>query len=159
MILSHLSSVNIFWCQKSSEFFFVTSWHLCKMSIVQDKLLKAILLQVYNFFLTKNPPSILFFSTVNLLLFSYLQAMIVFDPAGANISNRAHISTLQDRYLILLKHYLESIYSYEFAKEYYVSAMDRLCDLKVLSEEHAKILLQVNPVDVEPLMLEVLNLK
>ncbi|RUS86754.1 hypothetical protein EGW08_005477, partial [Elysia chlorotica] len=92
-------------------------------------------------------------------VYALLQAMIVFDPAGANITNRSHMSTLQDRYLILLKHYLESIYSYEFAKEYYVSAMDRLCDLKMLSEEHAKILLQVNPVDVEPLMLEVLNLK
>ncbi|GFO37966.1 nuclear hormone receptor hr96 [Plakobranchus ocellatus] len=92
-------------------------------------------------------------------IYALLQAMIVFDPSGLNISNRGQMSNLQDRYLILLKHYLESVYSYEYAKEYYVSAMDRLCDLKVLSEQHAKVLLQVNPVDVEPLMLEVLNLK
>lgn len=69
------------------------------------------------------------------------------------------MSSLQDQYIILLKHYFESCFSYEFAKEYYVSALDRLCDLKALSEEHASVLLQVNPVDIEPLMLEVLNLK
>ncbi|GFR58101.1 nuclear hormone receptor HR96-like isoform X2 [Elysia marginata] len=92
-------------------------------------------------------------------VYALLQALVVFDPAGANICNRVQMSSLQDRYLILLKHYFESIYSYEFAKEYYVSALDRLCDLKVLSEQHAQVLLQVNPVDVEPLMLEVLNLK
>ena len=85
--------------------------------------------------------------------------LIIFDPAGFNLTDRTSISAFQDRYLILLKHYLESIFSYEFAKDYYVSAMDRLCDLKQLSEEHAQVLLQVNPVEVEPLMLEVLNLK
>ncbi|CAL1547169.1 unnamed protein product [Lymnaea stagnalis] len=76
-----------------------------------------------------------------------------------NITSRGLVSSIQDRYILLLKHYLESSFSYEYSKEYYVSALDRLCDLRVLSEEHAKILLQVNPVDVEPLMLEVLNLK
>ena len=50
-------------------------------------------------------------------------------------------------------------FNYLSPQNYYVSAMDRLCDLKLLSEEHAKVLLQVNPIDVEPLMLEVLNLK
>ncbi|XP_005089041.2 nuclear hormone receptor HR96 [Aplysia californica] len=95
----------------------------------------------------------------DLNLYALLQALIIFDPAGFNVTGREFISSIQDRYIILLKHYLESVFSYDYAKDYYVSALDRLCDLKVLSEEHAKILLQVNPVDVEPLMLEVLNLK
>ncbi|CAG5133648.1 unnamed protein product [Candidula unifasciata] len=92
-------------------------------------------------------------------IYALLQTIIVFDPAGMNITNREFMSSLQDQYIILLKHYFESCFSYEFAKEYYVSALDRLCDLKALSEEHANVLLQVNPVDIEPLMLEVLNLK
>ncbi|CAG5115382.1 unnamed protein product, partial [Candidula unifasciata] len=92
-------------------------------------------------------------------IYALLQVLIIFDPAGMHICDREFVSSLQDRYIVLLKHYFESCFSFEFAKEYYVSAMDRLCDLKVLSEEHAKVLLQVNPVDVEPLMLEVLNLK
>ncbi|XP_059154197.1 nuclear hormone receptor HR96-like [Physella acuta] len=92
-------------------------------------------------------------------LYALLQALIIFDPSGANLSSREFVSSLQDRYILLLKHYLESKFSYEFAKEYYVSALDRICDLRALSEEHAKVLLQVNPIDVEPLMLEVLNLK
>ncbi|KAH9489934.1 hypothetical protein Btru_038295 [Bulinus truncatus] len=95
----------------------------------------------------------------DLHLYALLQALILFDPAGINLSSREFISSIQDKYIVLLKHYLESRFSYDYAKEYYVSSLDRLCDLRVLSEEHAKLLLQVNPVDVEPLMLEVLNLK
>ncbi|XP_013073966.1 nuclear hormone receptor HR96-like isoform X2 [Biomphalaria glabrata] len=95
----------------------------------------------------------------DLHIYSLLQALILFDPAGLNLTSREYVSTIQDKYLILLKHYMESKFSYDYSREYYVSALDRLSDLRVLSEEHAKILLQVNPVDVEPLMLEVLNLK
>ncbi|XP_029649686.1 nuclear hormone receptor HR96 isoform X2 [Octopus sinensis] len=88
-----------------------------------------------------------------------LQLIIIFNPEGPNLSSRTLISDIQDHYITLLKHYLESEFSFSYAKEILPFLLQKLADLKDLSEEHSKILLQVNPTQIEPLMLEVLNLK
>ncbi|GAB1607658.1 nuclear hormone receptor HR96-like [Argonauta hians] len=88
-----------------------------------------------------------------------LQLIIIFNPEGTNLTNRTLISDIQDHYITLLKHYLESEFSFCYAKEMLPFLLQKLADLKELSEEHSKILLQVNPMQIEPLMLEVLNLK
>ncbi|KAK3590556.1 hypothetical protein CHS0354_008487 [Potamilus streckersoni] len=95
----------------------------------------------------------------DMTMFGLLQVIIIFNPDGKDMKNREFISNMQDKYLILLKHYLESKFTYDYGRDYNVILLQKLSDLKGLSEEHAKILLQVNPNQIEPLMLEVLNLK
>ncbi|PVD29606.1 hypothetical protein C0Q70_08861 [Pomacea canaliculata] len=87
------------------------------------------------------------------------RVLIIFNPDGNNLIDRELISNLQDKYINILKHYLEAQYSYEHAHEYFAAILDRLSELKSVGEEHSRILLQVNPCQIEPLMLEVLNLK
>lgn len=95
----------------------------------------------------------------NFTLYGLMQVMIIFNPDGNNLIDRELMSNLQDKYISLLKHYLEAEYSYDFAQEYFVAVLDKLSELKGLSDHHSRILLQVNPSQIEPLMLEVLNLK
>lgn len=92
-------------------------------------------------------------------LFALLQIIVIFDPDCEDLQNKEAISNIQDKYLILLKHYLEAEFSYTKGQEYFATLMQKIADMKQLNDCHAKILLQVNPGDIEPLMLEVLNLK
>ncbi|KAL5017489.1 hypothetical protein ScPMuIL_007078 [Solemya velum] len=95
----------------------------------------------------------------DLHIMAMLQAIVIFNPDGQNIISRSTVSDIQDKYIILLKHYMESIWTFEYARDYYPFVLQKIAELKGLSEEHASVLLQVNPNKIEPLMLEVLNLK
>ena len=92
-------------------------------------------------------------------LFALLQIIVVFDPDGETIVDRESVSNIQDKYLVLLKHYLEAEFSFMKGQDYFATLMQKIADMKQLNEYHTKVLLQVNPSDIEPLMLEVLNLK
>ena len=92
-------------------------------------------------------------------LFALLQIIVVFDPDGDEVRNKEMISNIQDKYLVLLKHYLEAEFSFTKGQEYFATLMQKIADMKQLNDCHTKILLQVNPCDIEPLMLEILNLK
>lgn len=95
----------------------------------------------------------------NCTVYALLHIIVIFSPEGMNIKNRQALSDLQDKYNILLKHYLESEFSFAMAREYCPFLIQKVTELKTLSEEHAEVLLQANPMKIEPLMLEVLNLK
>ncbi|XP_064604022.1 nuclear hormone receptor HR96-like isoform X2 [Liolophura sinensis] len=95
----------------------------------------------------------------NLKILGVLQVVIVFNPDGQGITHREAVADIQDKYVILLKHYLESEFSYSHAKELHPQLLLKIAELKGLSEEHAKVLLQVNPHQIEPLLLEIFNLK
>ena len=88
-----------------------------------------------------------------------MQVILIFHPDSTNLVDRELMANLQDKYINLLKHYLEAEYSFEFAQEYFVAILEKMSVLKSLSDQHSRILLQVNPSQIEPLMLEVLNLK
>ncbi|XP_067657020.1 vitamin D3 receptor B-like [Haliotis asinina] len=92
-------------------------------------------------------------------LFGLALIIVIFNPDGPNVKDHQLLSDIQDKYLVLLKHYLESVFSFTYAKEYFVAISQKLNELKGISDGHAKVLLQVNPLEIEPLMLEVLNLK
>nr|KAG5709407.1 hypothetical protein BaRGS_029256 [Batillaria attramentaria] len=91
----------------------------------------------------------------NYTLWALAQILALFNPCGAAIIDREMLSTLQDKYIILLKHYLESEFSFTFATEYLVAIQDMLSDLKMLGEAYTTIIFNVNPTEIEPLLLEV----
>ena len=93
------------------------------------------------------------------VLFALALIIAMFNPNGKGIKDRQLMADIQDKYVILLKHYLESEMSYEHSREYFVAIIAKLNDLRTISDDHAKVLLQVNPHSIEPLLLEVFNLK
>lgn len=95
----------------------------------------------------------------NYTLWALAQILALFNPCGAIILDRELLSSLQDKYIILLKHYLESEFSFTYAQDYLVAIQDMLRDLKTLGEAYTTVIYSVNPTEIEPLLLEVFNLK
>ena len=88
-----------------------------------------------------------------------LIVIALFAPEGPHVITRALVSNIQDKYLVLLKHYLESKYMYDRAAEMFPQLMSKMKELKEVAEDHGKYLLDVNPTEIEPIMLEILDLK
>lgn len=95
----------------------------------------------------------------NKVLFSLIQVICIFNPDCKDVQGKCLMSNLQDKYIILLKHYLEWEFSYANAGSIFAKIMTIIADMKRTSDAHNAIILQANPSDIEPLMLEVLDLK
>lgn len=93
------------------------------------------------------------------VLFSLIQVICIFNPDSKDVNEKCLMSNLQDKYVILLKHYLEWKFSYASARSIFAKLMTIIADMKRTSDAHNAIILQANPSDIEPLMLEVLDLK
>lgn len=95
----------------------------------------------------------------DLTIIVILLVIMLFSPEGVHVVTRGVVANIQDKYLVLLKHYLESNYGYSRAAQIFPDLMAKLKELKELAEVHSKYLLDLNPSDVEPIMLEILDLK
>ena len=93
------------------------------------------------------------------MLISLMVILTLFNPQGAAVSCKDLLANLQDKYLILTKHYIEAKYSYAVATSMFTDLLLRMRDLRGISEKHGRVLLDVNPMQVEPIMLEILDLK
>ncbi|XP_064631107.1 nuclear hormone receptor HR96-like isoform X2 [Lineus longissimus] len=83
----------------------------------------------------------------------------LFYPDRPNVTERETVSDAQDKYICLLKHYLESKYSFYRARQLFPRILAKLDELQELTENHGRVLLHVNPSEIEPLMLEIFDLK
>lgn len=93
------------------------------------------------------------------ILFSLVQVICIFNPECKDVRRKCSISNIQDKYIVLLKHYLEWEFSYMNARKMFAETMSIIADIKQVTEAHNTIILQANPMEIEPLMLEVLDLK
>ena len=83
--------------------------------------------------------------------------ILLFDPDGEDLLEREHLSDLQNKYLILLKHYLESKYSYSKSREYFSSILKRSREMKTLSKLFTEVLIDTDPKQIDPLTKEVFS--
>ncbi|KAK7109868.1 vitamin D3 receptor B-like isoform X3 [Littorina saxatilis] len=90
-------------------------------------------------------------------MYALLQCVVLFDPRQPNIADRQLVNTLRDKYLQLLKHYLESQVSYEHAEDYMEHLKDKLAELTVLGQKMTNMFKEWTGL-IQPLMIEVLSL-
>lgn len=88
-----------------------------------------------------------------------LGAVTLFNPERPNVIHQDVIKLEQDSYLFLLRRYLESIYSGCEARSTYLNLVKKMEELHILNENHVRVFLDVNPKDVEPLLIEIFDLK
>ncbi|XP_013392882.1 nuclear hormone receptor HR96 isoform X3 [Lingula anatina] len=88
-----------------------------------------------------------------------LQVISLFSPEYVSLTNRAIISNIQDRYLTLLKHYFEAKFSYREARRMYPAVLSILDEMKMFTEEHGRVLLHVNVDEIEPILLEIFDIR
>lgn len=87
-----------------------------------------------------------------------LLVISLFSPDRDNIENKELVACEQEKYSLLLKNYLESIYPPPLARTMFPRLLMALTDIRNLNEEHSQVLLKVNPESIQPLMKEVLDL-
>lgn len=87
-----------------------------------------------------------------------LLVISLFSPDRPNVIDKSYVWREQDKYALLLQHYLESKFPYHLAHIMYPKLLMKLVEIRNLNEEHSQVLLKVNPEGIQPLMKEVLDL-
>jgi len=95
----------------------------------------------------------------DITLITIMVVIVLFSPEGPHVWMPALISNVQDKYLLILKHYIEYKFGYQVAAQMFPELVHKLKELKELAEIHGKYLLNINPREIEPIMLEILDLK
>ena len=88
-----------------------------------------------------------------------LLVLVLFSPEGPHVVRRELVADVQDRYVVLLKHYLEARYSYARSADMFPQLMSKVKELKDFAELHGRCLVDIDPTEIEPIMLEILDLK
>lgn len=88
-----------------------------------------------------------------------LGAITLFSPTRPHVVHRDIIRMEQDSYYSLLRRYLDSIYSACEAQAAFKKLVQRIEELHILNENHVRVFLDVDPKDVEPLLIEIFDLK
>ena len=92
-------------------------------------------------------------------LYALLHLALIFNPCTPNLQNRQTIADIQIKYITLLKHYLESKFSYHMSKTCLPYLLQKLNFIDELSEDLGEVLSVMQLKDVDPLMIEVLSLQ
>ena len=91
------------------------------------------------------------------MLHALFHLILLFSPDGPELLQQELMSSLQDKYLILLKHYLEYKYSFSKCKVYFALVLKRARELRNLSIAWTEVLVDTDPQKVDPLTKEVYN--
>nr|KAG5714183.1 hypothetical protein BaRGS_018400 [Batillaria attramentaria] len=90
-------------------------------------------------------------------LYVLMHCLILFDPREPNIVDRQLINTFRDKYVILLKHYLESEYSFLYSERYLRAIMDKTVEIRHVAEQSIGVMRQFKDF-LTPLMKQLFNL-
>ncbi|XP_066253289.1 nuclear hormone receptor HR96 [Euwallacea similis] len=88
-----------------------------------------------------------------------LCAIVLFTPDRPRVIHQDVIKLEQSSYYYLLRRYLESVYSGCEAKSIFLKLIQKIMELHKVNEELINVLLDVNPSQVEPLLIEMFDLK
>lgn len=91
-------------------------------------------------------------------LVAMIQTAALFTPEYSSPGARAQTSSIQDKYLCLLKHYLEANHSWADAFEIFSKVLLLQHRVKIYSAKHSKAFLNCDASQVEPLLLEVFDI-
>ncbi|XP_063989220.1 nuclear hormone receptor HR96 [Diachasmimorpha longicaudata] len=88
-----------------------------------------------------------------------LSAIALFTPDRPRVVHSDVIKLEQNSYYYLLRRYLESIYPGCESKSMFLRLIRKISDLHRLNKEVVGVYLNVNPSSVEPLLIEIFDLK
>ncbi|XP_046993506.1 nuclear hormone receptor HR96 [Schistocerca americana] len=88
-----------------------------------------------------------------------LSAITLFTPDRPRVVHDDVIRLEQNSYYYLLRRYLESQYPGCEARSTFLKLIQKIAELHRLNDELVRVYLDVNPRDVEPLLIEIFDLK
>lgn len=88
-----------------------------------------------------------------------LSAIALFTPERPKVVHSDVVKLEQNSYYYLLRRYLESMYPGCVAKSTFLKLIQKISELHRLNDEVVGVYLNVNPSSVEPLLIEIFDLK
>lgn len=88
-----------------------------------------------------------------------LSAITLFDPNRPHVIHRDAIKLEQESYYYLLRRYLESVVGGCNARSMFLKLIAKISELHILNDNHVRVYLDLNPKEVEPLLIEIFDLK
>ncbi|XP_046438501.1 nuclear hormone receptor HR96-like isoform X2 [Daphnia pulex] len=88
-----------------------------------------------------------------------LSAITLFDPNRPHVIHRDAIKLEQESYYYLLRRYLESVVGGCKARSMFLKLIAKISELHILNDNHVRVYLDLNPKEVEPLLIEIFDLK
>jgi len=92
----------------------------------------------------------------NILLI--LSAIALFTPDRPNVVHQSVVKKVQDGYFYLLQRYLQTKFVGCQAQDIYLTLIGKLVELHRLNDAHTKLFMEVNPKQIEPLLIEIFDL-
>ena len=90
-------------------------------------------------------------------VYALLHCLVLFDPCQTSVEDRQLVNALRDKYVILLKHYLESQYSYLHANRYFSVLVDILVQVRQLGQQGRAFYTQIAEGVFKPLSAEIFS--
>ena len=84
-----------------------------------------------------------------------VMCILMFNAAGEGSTNCRRLSDVQDIYMILLKHYLESKYNFIEGKKLFIYLLGKLKDIRLTGDVISDMAQQIPVEKIEPLMREI----
>lgn len=94
----------------------------------------------------------------DLTMVSLVQCVILFTPEYSAPGARALTATVQDKYITLLKHYMEAHNNWDVAFDKFSKLMSYIAATKLYATKHSKAFSQCDSDLVEPLLKEIFDL-
>jgi len=82
----------------------------------------------------------------------------LFTPERLNVVHQNVIKKVQDGYFYLLQRYLQTKFGGCQAQEVYLTLIGKLMELHQLNDAHMKLFMEVNPKQIEPLLIEIFDI-
>ena len=92
-------------------------------------------------------------------LYALLHCVVLFDPCDERVIDRQLINSIRDKYIILLRHYLESVYSYRHSEKYMMALQENLIFYRNLCQEGKPLVKKFFPSIPNKLLVEVMDLE
>lgn len=89
-------------------------------------------------------------------LYALMHTLVLFDPRDTNIENRVQVNRVRDKYMVLLKHHLESQFSFLHADRYLIETVEQILDLQQLGQS-SMVFYKHFSSHFRPLVAEVLS--
>ena len=72
-------------------------------------------------------------------IYALLHCILLFDPSDEKISNRQLVSSMRDKYVVLLRHYLEATFSFKYSEDYFRELQNMMVDTRYLCQASKKM--------------------
>jgi len=91
-------------------------------------------------------------------IIAIIQCILLFTPHYASVGTRALTSSAQDKYINILKHYLEVNHDWQTAFDLFAKILGFVTATRSYTFKHSKAFLQCDASRLDPLLLEVFDL-